>query len=255
MEAELQGGRRGERLVRRRMEGVGLQAIQRARQIVAVDVLAGRDRHAAMADRPAVFADRRSGGDGPQGDLVTGRHDADRHYPLGDGVARRERLQRHGDVVAASDARRRPAVSRRVLDPPDRSAALRPGQGPADHQSARSHRSGMVRDRRAVLGRRQPAAGAGPLSLPHAPQPGYAARAARRCFTRRGPAGRPAGSLAVAGRKHAPVPQPQPAAAPGLWPRQGSRHSSVHRLCPRPKAPSRPVRRRPAAEPYCLHPR
>jgi ACS family hexuronate transporter-like MFS transporter len=48
-------------------------------------------------------------------------------------------------------------MSARGLFP--RAGAVRPGQGPADHQPARPHRPGVVRHQRPVRGRHRPAAG------------------------------------------------------------------------------------------------
>ena len=51
------------------------------------------------------------------------------------------------------------------------------------------------------------------------------------------------------------LPQPQSARVPGLWPRQGRRHSEPHRLCARIEATARPVRQRARFDHHPVHAR
>ena len=99
-------------------------------------------------------------------------------------TVRRKRTQ---DVEAAY-APSRPVAARRRRGAGPCARALRECAGPADRQSPRPYRSGLVRDRRALVERDRIAARARSLSLPDALQPGCAARPDRRC--------RPLGTLA-----------------------------------------------------------
>ena len=74
----------------------------------------------------------------------------------------------------AARAPSRPPVPRRPADARARAPAVRDGQGPADRQPARPHRSALVRRRRAVRERERAVHHAGPLRVPDALQPGRA---------------------------------------------------------------------------------
>ena len=106
----------------------------------------------------------------------------------------------------------------RSRHPRPRPRALRHGRRPADRQSARAHRSAVVRGRRAVSRRVRALHHAGPLCLPHALQPGHPARGPRHPAPRRrrGGAGR-AQDLAHVRRALSPV----------------SRHADAHLARPR----------------------
>ena len=110
----------------------------------------------------------------------------------------RRRLGRHGQ---GSDPRRRPVVPRRAGRSRHRPRTLRLGARTADRQPAWPLRSGLVRCERAVLERRRSAAGARPLPLPHALQPGRAAWTSCGCRTV------PARRTATRARPGAPSPR------------------------------------------------
>ena len=95
--------------------------------------------------------------------------------------------RRTTDLNEANPARSasRPPVPRRPGNARARARALRDGEGPADRQPARPHRSAMVRRRRAVRERVGAAHHARSLRVPDALQPGRPARGARHPAPRR----------------------------------------------------------------------
>ncbi len=83
--------------------GVVLAAGEQGRQVVAVHMVARRDGRRGLADRPAVFADLLAHGDVAQGDLVPGFDIGSGDDPVAHGVARRQRPDRHGHIIARID--------------------------------------------------------------------------------------------------------------------------------------------------------
>ncbi len=79
----------------------------------------------------------------------------------------------------------RPPVSGRPRDARPRAPAVRDGEGPADRQPARAHRSAVVRRRRAVRQRVRAVHHARPLRVPDALQPGRPAGGSRHPARRR----------------------------------------------------------------------
>ena len=88
------------------------------------------------------------------------------------------------DHDPAARPRSRPPVSGRPGDARDRPGALCERAEPADRQPARPYRSGLVRAEPPVRERRRAAAGARPLPVPHALQPGRAAGGPGRAVAR-----------------------------------------------------------------------